>query len=1498
LLDPIAGFRGRFKGISSSQVNDLSGRSATNTLLMNLPDEALDQSALNAVSELLASPEQKAAFDSLKDAVTKKNGSLFEAGMRPVTAVREQSLPKHICDLVDCDAHGDHGTDVGQKRALEITARLARESAALEQQQNNIVRERKRIELDAAQYLRRDRGELSSDEVVDALIPSVTESMAEDYLSVNLRTPAFAILQKKYMALLQLSGEIDKRQVLTQELQQKFLLAAAPENSRITIVAQAQKLLSHPELKKFANEEFKHSGTRKSDSLEQLEADRQAAPTLQSSLKALSLKNVQISDLQGKVHTLGQLVNQESVSGVIHKANQRTLCGVSGTTTDLMLALTAEYGPDAVSELLRSFWDYSDPNPSAAHSLSSKSKQLLTSISVFMQRGNYHTPAEVAGGLLVAAGAVLDMKEAQSMPDMTARYHCLLAKMSADPAGLFIEDGEQQAYFRSRLSETAERLFSAPAAETPMPLKVSAETKQAPIASAPVELISEPKPASVVFTPVVPPAAQALTQSHLPQTVADAQRSVTRFAELMQLPQALDYQDALRKAEESELANALGPLQGYEASRQQFEIVKESVNALNKTLKDLIASTISDSLEISNLAKFELHHSSGHLDYPELGVFSEAINSLSAGFVLVGSALTVAQNIQKNKVLLPQIANLRQSLGSIKPIFEAHSELQAIRQQKQNDLEIARRQATTDGAAENQLLDNTNKIQILEAQVVAIDRTLPRLAEFVANHQAQLVLNENKLSALEHKVRLTTTSTVLAGFSAVKAPTAVIKDALTFSGSATASTVGKVLNVVFLPLTIAKTIHSSINLGFAAHEATKIGWKRDRLKEVQAQLQLGLNASNKEQNPRENSASGNINPGNLALNRLLTASLDSLRVEKYQKRIDGLADGLDVVAGVISATSSVIAAVGLGLSTTVVGAPLGLPLAGAGALLGVAGAGCVLGVAYWRNRRAKKNKNQLHDAQVGLSNLQNGISLVEVAKKNPFVANLVKIETKRLRAEQTAQSSAMSSQERDARVKQAVLEQCAKFIEDKHHNFNANLTCSALNDELRDMASRLAKASANSAVMQELEPEQRALLQRLVQDRPASLVGVIPAPDTQNPLAQQQYFELVQKLISVSEGINTNFATEYPVAAALSVLALDTGFRDRDLEYGAQGIASIYYAGTRKNAADTLLVMLGVAPLPVAEASAEAYFKTSTGFAAASSSNGLGTAARESGAAAVLQILRKHRDLRENVMASADQAANSNKAAEAFAKVPPVGEMATRPHLNEAIEQLQAFAQPRVSESSNTQPLAPTALVRDLVTKVGKGNSYIELGRSDVDFRESFRSRRRGQNNGSQFVRGLEKKFKSYGNETFTGPLFVGIRRKTDERDRHQFHLSVDPQATCQTKDGRVCTPDFLICNRAGIGSRADYVTYDRVGSQWYLSTSAQRIDISLDPEIIRQKISALTTPVAEKMLYIQIQRDIADNCELVGFEVAPTLAQAKPTVIPSSATELDDDLVKLLPGT
>jgi hypothetical protein len=267
-------------------------------------------------------------------------------------------------------------------------------------------------------------------------------------------------------------------------------------------------------------------------------------------------------------------------------------------------------------------------------------------------------------------------------------------------------------------------------------------------------------------------------------------------------------------------------------------------------------------------------------------------------------------------------------------------------------------------------------------------------------------------------------------------------------------------------------------------------------------------------------------------------------------------------------------------------------------------------------------------------------------------------------------------------------------------------------------------------------------------------------------------------------------------------------------------------------------------------------------------------------------------------MARADQAAGSNKATEAFLKVPAVGETDTRSETHQAIEELRAFSQPGEPVNSNSRPLAPSDLVRHLVEEVGKGNSYIELSKSDVDFRENFRSRRRGRNNGLQFVKGLEKKFKSYGNQRFTGPLFVGIQRKTDNRDRHQFHLSVDPQATCRTNNGSVCQPEFLICNRSGIGSRADYVTYDRVGSQWFLSTSTQRVDVSLDPEIIRQKISSLTTPVAEKMLYIQIQRDISDNCELVGFEVIPALAQARPTIIPNVDTGFEGDWARLIPAT
>ena len=1642
LLDPVAGFRGRFKGITAGEVHDISGRSETNNFLLNLPDEALDEGALKEVRKLLKGDDDRIALDGFVQEATKRDG-YYHGYARPVTAVREQTLPEHIRALVNAHEDCNNSSDTGQKQALEISARLARQHSALLDDASLLRQEIKQTRDEARPILTRYGRTLNEQELIEAMLPSFADSVAESLFSANLDDPALVALQKKYDVLLEQHHEIIEKTNLTLELQQKFILAAAPVNSINTIVAQTKEVLNNPELKKFVNLEFKLSDTSKGESLKQLETDSQKASDLKSRLESLNLKDLLVTDLQGKVHTLGLLVNQESVSGLIHRVNQRTLCGISGTTTDLMLALTAEYGQSAVNELLKSIWNFSDPNLSSIHVMSDASKQMLTSVSLFMQRGNYHTPAEVAGGLLVAAGAILDMPEAKSAPDIMARYNCLMVKMEADPAGLFIQDVGQQAHFRSNLSTTVEGLFppltpSLPApslapeapkspavvpapeampaviappetpkshAVVPAPLAMPAaiappEAPKSPVGVPAPEAMpaviappETPKSPAVVPAPLAMPAAIAppealkspanipapertaaisafeepeiaaasetlvasgglavedLDQSTAVQLQTKAERSLAEFAEILQIPQALDYDDAYRKAEETEQANALDPLQSYEASRQQLEIDKESLKTVNKTLSDLITATTTNSLSVSGVAKFQINELTGHIEYPELGAVSEAINTLGAGFSLVGSALTLAHNVQRNRVLLAQIANIRQNLAQIKPILDAHSELHKILEQRHNDLEAATNQKRIDATAvdllqarinelsqlkptdeatdrqrqdelatvttelaatQNRLQVNAMTIKLLEGQIGALNRTMPRLTEFVAQNKTQYALNADKLSALEHKVRLANTSSVLAGFSIVKAPTAVIKDALLFSGSASASTVGKSIGVAFLPLSMAKTIFSSVKLTIAAHEATKIGWKRNRLKDVQSQLRQSANSQNNGQNPQSLGVDGTKKPVNAAFDRLLTASLESLQTEKKQKRLDGLADGLDVLGGLTSVATGALAAAGLALSSSGVLAPIGLAVTAAGALLGISGALCVLGAAYWRNRNAKKNKNQLHDAQIGLANLRNGISLDGVAKKNPLIKNMVKIEAKRLRREQTAQFAPISKEERENRITQAVMERCAQFIENKHHNYNATLTCNALNAELGDMASKLkaiageldglASASdvePSNEILRSLTLEERALLRKLVNDRPISLVGAIPAPDHQNPSAQSQYFDLVKKVISLGEGDTTSFDAQYPVAASLSVLGMDTGFLSRDQEYGAQGIASIYYSGSRKAAADTLLVMLGVAPIPVAEATAETYFKTLTGFAAASSSSGLASAPHESAAAAVLQILRKHRDLGESIMVKADEATGTTSAIDAFSKVAPVGEMVTRPHVKQAIDQLTAFAAPRVSADS-TRPPAPTTLLENLVGKVDKGNSYIELSREDVDFRENFRSRRRGNKTGSQFVNGLEKKFKSYGDQKFTGPLFVGIRRKTDKRDRYQFHLSVEPNATCKINDGDTCKPDFLICNRASIASRAEYVTYDRVGSQWFLSTANQRIEITLDPEIIRQKISSLTTSVAEKMLYIQVQKDISDNCELIGFEVAPARPETSIAATPVHQTA-PFNLAPLQPAT
>lgn len=168
------------------------------------------------------------------------------------------------------------------------------------------------------------------------------------------------------------------------------------------------------------------------------------------------LRNVQITDKQGRTHSAGAIADEPSVMNLIHKHNQRTLCGISGTTTDICLSFTSQMDIVTLKATLLPAIEYARTGDPSV--LTDDFRDLFTSISMFMQGGQYHTPAEVLGGLLMAAATIFDDPAIIDRNDMTAMknaYDRLLAGLSSAPEVFFAMGMEDQESFRRNVGEGA-----------------------------------------------------------------------------------------------------------------------------------------------------------------------------------------------------------------------------------------------------------------------------------------------------------------------------------------------------------------------------------------------------------------------------------------------------------------------------------------------------------------------------------------------------------------------------------------------------------------------------------------------------------------------------------------------------------------------------------------------------------------------------------------------------------------------------------------------------------------------------------------------------------------------------------------------------------------------------------------------------------------------------------------------------------------------------------
>lgn len=171
------------------------------------------------------------------------------------------------------------------------------------------------------------------------------------------------------------------------------------------------------------------------------------------------LRDTPLTDKIGRNYPAGTLATEPSVMTIIHKHNQRSLCGISGTTTDICLGLTSQMDIDRLKAALLPVIEFANTNDLSK--LTDEFRSLFTSISMFMQGGQYHTPAEVLGGMLMAAATLFDDPELIDRDDSTAMreaYDVVLGGLTAHPERFFAVKPQDQQSFLQHAGEGAQSL--------------------------------------------------------------------------------------------------------------------------------------------------------------------------------------------------------------------------------------------------------------------------------------------------------------------------------------------------------------------------------------------------------------------------------------------------------------------------------------------------------------------------------------------------------------------------------------------------------------------------------------------------------------------------------------------------------------------------------------------------------------------------------------------------------------------------------------------------------------------------------------------------------------------------------------------------------------------------------------------------------------------------------------------------------------------------------
>jgi hypothetical protein len=124
--------------------------------------------------------------------------------------------------------------------------------------------------------------------------------------------------------------------------------------------------------------------------------------------------------------------SKPNLASLMKEHNLRTLCSVSGTTTDIVAALRGMAGKDKVDPALKSLRNFVAGG--CKGELNADLKKLFLSIAMYMQAGQYHSAASVLCGLYSAA---LALGKPQNLTVDIDDYDCLLETFSSNPGKFF-----------------------------------------------------------------------------------------------------------------------------------------------------------------------------------------------------------------------------------------------------------------------------------------------------------------------------------------------------------------------------------------------------------------------------------------------------------------------------------------------------------------------------------------------------------------------------------------------------------------------------------------------------------------------------------------------------------------------------------------------------------------------------------------------------------------------------------------------------------------------------------------------------------------------------------------------------------------------------------------------------------------------------------------------------------------------------------------------------